>query len=753
MNILIVVLCIVDTFFVAYAVGLNSRHVLVVDPSLPALHAAASVDPSLSALHSAASVETSKPASATQTRGAPGDSATVPTITKVAPGKFADIGSTDERLQSTVQKAAAAGIIDPTQDQKFRPNDPVTRADFTRWMVRVRQVPLASADAPSYSDLDQFNPYYRDIEGATKAYLVQGYTVKGTPQKEFKPEQYITREEFAAMYGTFSGKRGRAEKLGPKEVAQYLSYNTGTSSFGSNRYKDVGDIDDWASKWVAVAQQAGVLEECFDVNPYAGSDDKKYLRPLQRMTRAEAVSILVKLYGLHIRTADDIAKGLEAEGVYYERPGLYKDAEVMYQNSLALKEKMLGIDNPNLAQSLNNLGSLYETQGDFARAEPFYRRAMEISEKSGSESPEFSRAVNGLALVYRMKGNYADAEKLYRQLLAKDQQSAGPDSAAVASDKDKLAELCALQNKQPEARQLQQQALELVKKLPGAQRVTTLPIPNTSAQPPSAPPRRVKDKWALVIGISKFKDPSINLNYAAKDAADFRQYLITEAGFAPDHVKLLTNEQATRDNIEGYLGDKWLGRLANPDDLVTVYISSHGSTTKEDVGVNFLVAYDTDKDRLLSTGIPMQWITKMIKEQVHCDRILLVMDVCHSGAAASAVKGLTREHGFDIDKVTVGTGQAILCSSLADQLSWESKKYQNSVFTRQLVEALRSKGRQTRLQDAFDFLRDKVQDEVLRDRYEMQTPVLKKAWQGDDIVLAVTPASPRPSLAESPRSK
>ncbi|MCA9818426.1 MAG: caspase family protein, partial [Cyanobacteria bacterium HKST-UBA01] len=31
----------------------------------------------------------------------------------------------------------------------------------------------------------------------------------------------------------------------------------------------------------------------------------------------------------------------------------------------------------------------------------------------------------------------------------------------------------------------------------------------------------VRDKWALVIGISNFKDPKINLKYPAKDARDF----------------------------------------------------------------------------------------------------------------------------------------------------------------------------------------------------------------------------------------
>ncbi|HMY04936.1 MAG TPA: tetratricopeptide repeat protein, partial [Candidatus Obscuribacter sp.] len=87
--------------------------------------------------------------------------------------------------------------------------------------------------------------------------------------------------------------------------------------------------------------------------------------------------------------------------------------------------------------------------------------------------------------------------------------------------------------------------------------------------------RPVRDKWALIIGISNFQDKNLNLKYPAKDARDFHDFLIKEANFAPDHVKLLVDEKATRANILSELGDKWLPRVANPDDLVLIYISSH----------------------------------------------------------------------------------------------------------------------------------------------------------------------------------
>jgi len=287
-SIFISVLLVLDSFFVAYAVGLNSRHVLVVDASL---------GPPLA----------KRAAESTTVTTAPTPSTTATTATPATPTpaatSFTDLTTADMRLQSSLKSAADSGILDPTKDKKFRPNDPVTRADFTRWMVRVRQVqPIIPAE-PTYADVPGNNTYYKDIEGATRANMVQGYTVKDAARKDFKPDQFITRQEFAVMYGTFSGKRGRAETLSKDDIDKYLRYNPGTTTFGELTYKDVGDVDDWARKWLAVAHQAGVLEQSFDVSPYNSTDDKRYLRPQQKMTRAEAVNILVKLYGSQSRSA------------------------------------------------------------------------------------------------------------------------------------------------------------------------------------------------------------------------------------------------------------------------------------------------------------------------------------------------------------------------------------------------------------------------------------------------------------------
>ena len=53
-------------------------------------------------------------------------------------------------------------------------------------------------------------------------------------------------------------------------------------------------------------------------------------------------------------------------------------------------------------QSLNNLAALYNAQGQYAKAEPLYQRSLAIREKAlGPEHPDVANSLNNLAELYR----------------------------------------------------------------------------------------------------------------------------------------------------------------------------------------------------------------------------------------------------------------------------------------------------------------------------------------------------------------
>ena len=60
----------------------------------------------------------------------------------------------------------------------------------------------------------------------------------------------------------------------------------------------------------------------------------------------------------------------------------------MAEKALGIREKVLGKEHPDVAQSLNNLAALYESQGNYGKAEPLYVRSLAILEKVlGKEHP------------------------------------------------------------------------------------------------------------------------------------------------------------------------------------------------------------------------------------------------------------------------------------------------------------------------------------------------------------------------------
>lgn len=263
----------------------------------------------------------------------------------------------------------------------------------------------------------------------------------------------------------------------------------------------------------------------------------------------------------------------------------------------------------------------------------------------------------------------------------------------------------------------------------------------------------IKDKWALVVGISKFSDPSLNLKYSAKDARDFAEYLVREANFAPDHVKLLVDGESTREKILENLADKWLPHAAKPGDLVVLYLSTHASPdSQENSGLNYLFASDTKVDLVQAGGIALQDLIRILKTRIHTDRIVVILDACHSGAAQSQAKGLHRSDssaGADTNtnanadgssssfsRLSQDTKAVVISSSQSNERSWELLDQANSAFTYFLLQGLRSKGAKTTLKEAFDFMKMELTERIIKERGLMQTPLMMNSQSGNELILA-----------------
>ncbi len=414
---------------------------------------------------------------------------------------------------------------------------------------------------------------------------------------------------------------------------------------------------------------------------------------------------------------------------------------------------------PQRAVAMYNLGLGAYKQGSRDAAVIFFKRAVELDPNLADAhynlavlrmcTNQFSDAIVHLNEVLRIKPGDADATHQLGLCLAKTgvEQRMSPANNAVQTPVQTQPAKTPINPSAPVA---VAPPTPINPSTPVAVASPTPINPSTPVAVESSTPinKPIRDKWALVVGIGNFADPTINkLKFASKDALDFKNYLIQKANFAPDHVRTLIDSEATRERILDEFGDAWLPRVAGPNDLVVIFVSTHGSPADLDVGsVNYLVAYDTDPKKLFSRGIPMQELCRLIKSRICCDRVLIVLDTCFSGNTAPTGKGLTRTGNISANEVALGTGQLVICSSSTNQRSWESNKYQNGIFTKQLIDALSCRGPQTTLGQAFEALKDQVADEARREHGVDQTPCMNGKWSGNELILSVPPANPKPGL-------
>ncbi len=158
----------------------------------------------------------------------------------------------------------------------------------------------------------------------------------------------------------------------------------------------------------------------------------------------------------------DTARSLNDLAGLYHVQGRLSEAELLFQQALAIRQKQLGGNHPITGSSLNNLARLYFTQGRLSEAEPLFQQALAIvREQLGDNHPDTASVLDNLALLYQAQGRYAEVEPLYQQALAIRQEQLGDNHPDTASVLNSLAGLYRLQGRYAEAEPLLQQALAI----------------------------------------------------------------------------------------------------------------------------------------------------------------------------------------------------------------------------------------------------------------------------------------------------
>ncbi|MGB9595002.1 MAG: caspase family protein [Candidatus Poribacteria bacterium] len=264
-----------------------------------------------------------------------------------------------------------------------------------------------------------------------------------------------------------------------------------------------------------------------------------------------------------------------------------------------------------------------------------------------------------------------------------------------------------------------------------------------------------KRKFAVIIGIDKYKDPDIeDLKVAGVDAKSIYE-IITDpkgGGFPVENVKLLLNEQATRESITNALGE-WLPSQANPNDIVLIFYSGHGGIEPDPTGEEpdgnskYIIPYDANPDNLFLTAIQNSTLSAML-QRILSNQMIFLIDCCYSGGTTTGqetIKSISPPNtkvGNDVYDDFSGTGHVVISASLPDQVSYEIPKLNHGIFTYNLLEAVYGKadfnddGMVTLIAEIYPF----ISQEVVKMAHSFgfrQNPTLKCQVIGDPVLSGV----------------
>lgn len=178
---------------------------------------------------------------------------------RVLTNPFTDV-KTGDWFYDAVSYVYTEGLMTGTGTYTFSPSAPTSRAMLVTILWRLQGEPYVSGS--SFNDVKSSAYYYDAVRWAARYGIVEGYE-----GNVFKPDDAITREQFAAILYRY---------------AEYCKYSTSAST-NLSAYKDNAKVSSWAGTAMKWAVAKGLFE----------GDNLGNLDPQGQTTRAAAAKLLM----------------------------------------------------------------------------------------------------------------------------------------------------------------------------------------------------------------------------------------------------------------------------------------------------------------------------------------------------------------------------------------------------------------------------------------------------------------------------
>ena len=215
--------------------------------------------------------------------------------------------------------------------------------------------------------------------------------------------------------------------------------------------------------------------------------------------------------------------------------------------------------------------------------------------------------------------------------------------------------------------------------------------------------------YAVMIGINDYKDTSLHLNFASKDAILLSKSVENSAkkllgndhvfvynvnsDFKNNEVKVFTTPE--KEGIRRVLED--IGKKSKPEDILFIFFAGHGVMQgATDKKFTFLTA-EASKSNLVgvSTNDLRLWLSPEGPFKMLANKCILIFDACNSGQASQEMSALARSDDESnrirqVEELRDKSGMFILAASAADQSAYEIPQYQQGLLTYCLLSTLKN---------------------------------------------------------------
>jgi TolB-like protein/ketosteroid isomerase-like protein len=277
------------------------------------------------------------------------------------------------------------------------------------------------------------------------------------------------------------------------------------------------------------------------------------------------------------------------------------------------------------------------------------------------------------------------------------------------------------------------------------------PVPLDAARgaassPVSVSATRRSALWLLAVGVSRYQQTDLNIQFADDDARAIAAVLAAQSNgplYRQARTLVLTDEQVTREGVLDAM-EHFLGR-AGRDDVAAIFLAGHGV---EDTATSsyYFLTYGATVDNLHTVALRMSDFDEMVRLLRGSVRgVVVMLDTCHAGGLHV---GTTRPASDFVSSLSGGDGFFLLAATRPGEASEEIATLRHGAFTQALIEGLAGAADADR--DGFvsaSELFGYVARSVPRRTGQRQHPYHKV--EGTDLLLAaVTPGGPTPAVFE-----